>query len=147
MNGHEFWVLLLGAAIGNFNASALELSWDFCSEDRPCIVGQGDCDRDAECQGTAVCGRDNCNDDFDLDVSTYMDCCRANRLMDWNWCTNNLCEEGEGDCDSDDQCKGDLVCGEDNCSENSKRDCCKQPDSNTGNMQDLEDYTMLDAII
>ena len=124
-------VLLLAAAIGNSNA-ALEFSWGFCSEDKPCIVGQGDCDRDAECEGTAVCGRDNCNEDFGTDVSSYMDCCRVSRPMDWNWCTNNLCEEGEGDCDSDDQCKGDLVCGEDNCSLDSKKDCCMQPETGNG---------------
>ena len=124
MNTIALGVLALAAALGNSNA---DYSWDFCTEERPCDVGEGDCDRDAECVGTAVCGRNNCNDEFGTDVSSNMDCCRENRLMDWNWCTNNLCEEGEGDCDSDDQCKGDLVCGEDNCSLDSKKDCCRQP--------------------
>ena len=113
MNTLALGVLVLAAALGNSDA---DYSWDFCTEDKPCLAGSGDCDRDAECEGTAVCGRNNCNDDFGIQgVSSYMDCCRENRLFDWNWCTNNLCGEGEGDCDSDDQCEGDLVCGSVNC--------------------------------
>ena len=130
MNTLALGVLVLAVALGNSNA---DFSWDFCSEEEPCIAGQGDCDRDAECQGTAVCGRNNCNADFGADVSSYMDCCRENRPFDWNWCTNNLCGEGEGDCDSDDHCEGDLVCGEDNCFGDSKKDCCEQPESNSLN--------------
>ena len=125
MNTIALGVLALAAALGNSNA---DYSWDFCTEERPCDVGEGDCDRDAECAGTAVCGRNNCNDEFGTDVSSNMDCCRENRLMDWNWCTNNLCGEGEGDCDSDDHCRGSLVCGEDNCFEGSKKDCCIRPE-------------------
>ena len=31
-------------------------------------------------------------------------------------CTDSVqCNEGEGDCDLDSQCTGDLVCGTDNC--------------------------------
>ena len=125
MNTIALGVLALAAALGNSNA---DYSWDFCTEERPCDVGEGDCDRDAECVGTAVCGRNNCNNELGTDVSSNMDCCRENRLMDWNWCTNNLCGEGEGDCDSDDHCRGSLVCGEDNCFEGSKKDCCMRPE-------------------
>ena len=42
--------------------------------------------------------------------------------------TNNPCEINQGDCDYDDQCKGDLVCGEDNCGSNftsTAMDCCE----------------------
>ena len=48
-------------------------------------------------------------------------------------CTEtNPCEEGDGDCDLDSQCSGDLVCGIDNCNLeglsrfNSRHDCCKK---------------------
>ena len=42
----------------------------------------------------------------------------------------NQCIEGEGDCDSDADCKGDLVCGVDNCDRNNPGfdatdDCCQ----------------------
>eukprot|EP01064_Diplonema_japonicum_P018702 TRINITY_DN273_c0_g1_i1.p1 TRINITY_DN273_c0_g1~~TRINITY_DN273_c0_g1_i1.p1 ORF type:complete len:358 (+),score=95.14 TRINITY_DN273_c0_g1_i1:66-1076(+) len=38
-----------------------------------------------------------------------------NTPWDWDRCLNKMCKLGEGDCDSDDQCKDDLVCGHNNC--------------------------------
>ena len=45
---------------------------------------------------------------------------------DYYCCTsNNPCDIGEGDCDSDDECAGNLVCGTENCAAgNSYMDCC-----------------------
>ena len=49
-------------------------------------------------------------------------------------CTkNNLCEEDEGDCDNDDQCKENHKCGTDNCRRSmpglhSQFDCCYNED-------------------
>merc|ERR550519_2046997 len=46
--------------------------------------------------------------------------------------TSNQCGAGEGDCDSDDQCLGDLTCGKDNCNRegfpsfDSTDDCCQR---------------------
>ena len=41
--------------------------------------------------------------------------CDAN-TDDWTCCTNNgPCAMGEGDCDNDSECAGNLVCGTDNC--------------------------------
>ena len=44
-------------------------------------------------------------------------------------CTENFpCEIGEGDCDSDSECAGNLTCGEDNCGPGfswSSSDCCQ----------------------
>ncbi len=41
------------------------------------------------------------------------------------------CDVGEGDCDDDDECRGDLVCGEDNCGSDTNflpgHDCCMRP--------------------
>ena len=42
--------------------------------------------------------------------------------------TQNPCGKGEGDCDEDNQCLGDLVCGTDNCGSQFPvygADCCK----------------------
>ena len=42
----------------------------------------------------------------------------------------NQCSVGEGDCDEDEDCKGNLVCGEDNCDGkgfDSSDDCCIEP--------------------
>ena len=35
------------------------------------------------------------------------------------------CDEGEGGCDGDESCKGDLVCGKSSYQE--KEDCCQKP--------------------
>ena len=43
-----------------------DVSWqkegneECCSEEGPCKVGEGDCDRDSDCEGSLVCGTDNC---------------------------------------------------------------------------------------
>ena len=45
----------------------------------------------------------------------------------------NKCGVGEGDCDSDDDCKGNLVCGADNCRGSTfdpNDDCCS-PEATT----------------
>ena len=49
-------------------------------------------------------------------------------------CTpNNKCGEGEGDCDSDAECRRGLKCGQDNCKQKSGQqwdnsdDCCYKP--------------------
>ena len=36
-----------------------------------------------------------------------------------------FCKEGEGDCDSDHECEGSLVCGEGNCAWGDSDDCCR----------------------
>ena len=51
-----------------------------------------------------------------------------------NCCTEDMpCPEGDGDCDSDDQCVGELRCGQNNCAAEGhlkanfteKSDCCE----------------------
>ena len=50
---------------------------------------------------------------------------------DKSCCTKrNQCKEGEGDCDADSQCKGNLVCGKNNCKKwnpaaRADFDCCE----------------------
>ena len=44
-----------------------------------------------------------------------------------------LCELGQGDCDHDNECAGDLVCGINNCGSEflwSKADCCMKKPGN-----------------
>jgi hypothetical protein len=55
----------------------------------------------------------------------------------WTCCSiENPCKEREGDCDSNDECEGDLRCGENNCNKihpanpanfDALADCCVQP--------------------
>ena len=56
----------------------------------------------------------------------------------WSCCSSsNQCSIGEGDCDDDSECSGNLVCGTDNCDSNfqngtneqgefHQQDCCTQ---------------------
>ena len=46
-------------------------------------------------------------------------------------CTNDSCDEGEGDCNDDNECKGSLVCGDNNCGQSggmwdAEDDCCER---------------------
>ena len=47
-------------------------------------------------------------------MTTILSCDASN--SDYGCCTSsNPCGLGEGDCDSDSECNGDLICGLDNC--------------------------------
>ena len=57
-----------------------------------------------------------------LGLSTDYDCCTV----------SNPCNKGKGDCDSDGECAGGLICGKDNCRDftsnaESNTDCCVEP--------------------
>ena len=130
MNTQAFWVLLATAIVGISDAGEV-YDWDFCTTSNPCSLGQGDCDKNSECHGFLVCGKDNCQR-FAPNVASGKDCCRDAELYDWVYCENNLCNYGEGDCDSDDECSGNLVCGTDNCktmhpylATDPNKDCCR----------------------
>ena len=91
--------------------------WSCCSDTTPCGVGEGDCDRDSHCAGDLKCGKDNCPAGHG-----NMDCCTATPPMrcdpkdnNWSCCSDTTpCGIGEGDCDKDSHCAGDLKCGQDN---------------------------------
>merc|ERR1711892_348874 len=61
-----------GTGFGNGSSS----DWTFCSASAPCSLGQGDCDSDAECAHSLICGADNCQD-FDINADSAADCCIA----------------------------------------------------------------------
>jgi len=51
---------------------------------------------------------------------------------DWSFCKGS-CTLGQGDCDTDTDCHGNLVCGDDNCRQFNSHahryaDCCKEPE-------------------
>jgi len=105
--------------------------WSFCKGS--CSLGQGDCDRDADCSGNLVCGHDNCKQ-FNSQAHSQADCCMKpgyGGSNDWTFCKGS-CTLGQGDCDRDADCSGNLVCGHDNCKQfnsqaNSYADCCMKP--------------------
>jgi len=78
-----------------------------CSTRNQCGIGQGDCDKDSECAGSLTCGKDNCPAPF----PSKADCCQKGCSGGNSCCTSEQpCGLGEGDCDSDSECTGDLIC-------------------------------------
>ena len=49
------------------------IDWSKCSQDSPCADGVGDCDDHIDCEGSLLCGNDNC-----ASGPTGMDCCYGN---------------------------------------------------------------------
>ena len=124
-----------------------------CSASRPCVEGEGDCETDQECRGQLVCGNNNCKQFGDV-FHPKDDCCvkpteEFNNIVDLSarcqgrnvdqgkCCTaSRPCVEGEGDCENDQECSGELVCGNNNCQQfssifHAKDDCCVKPSSQT----------------
>ena len=113
--------------------------YDCCTSQNPCSVGVGGCNYDSDCQGNLICGGMNgasCGPDAPRDFRCCVDPnnipapspTTCNSFLDWNCCNNQYpCGQGSGDCDSDDHCAGDLICGDGNCGPNAPAgfDCCK----------------------
>ena len=102
-----------------------------CPDNGACLEGEGSCSSDSDCEGSLICGAGGCA------WESGRDCCRqfCDDQYDGgqdNCCSDlpgGLCREGEGDCDDDSECEGDLVCGVDNCPWDtpfSGQDCCRQ---------------------
>ena len=45
-------------------------------------------------------------------------------------CNMTVCKEGEGDCAMDSECEGPLVCGENNCANETLQNCCSHTCNN-----------------
>ena len=100
---------------------------DFCTLENPCSVDEGDCDSHDVCQGSLVCGLNNCPKLLGYD--SVDDCCYNATLGGEDFCsTENPCAKDEGDCDSDNECQDTLVCGLHNCPNSPQFspdvDCC-----------------------
>ena len=112
-----------------------------CTSGSPCKVNEGDCDSDSECAGALVCGKNNCGRAF---TWKWADCCEAvsssckggSKEQTQHCCTSGSpCKSNEGDCDSDSECEGNLVCGKNNCGTAFTwkwADCCELPETTTG---------------
>ena len=55
---------------------------DCCTIDKPCNIGEGDCDYDSHCRRGLLCGSDNCFRDFPVQYGfnweIMADCCYGN---------------------------------------------------------------------
>ena len=100
---------------------------DFCTSVTPCGGNEGDCDLHDECQDGLFCGSNNCP--ASLGFGTGVNCCYHTKPGDENFCTTvNPCGEGEGDCDSNEECQAGFECNTAICPSflvnNSLIDCC-----------------------
>lgn len=101
-----------------------------CTPSKPCGLHDGDCDEHSDCSGNLICGNNNCPKGW----GKTKDCCdkpgKPTCNGKWhNCCTSEKkCGLGDGDCDNDEDCDGDLVCGTNNCpaSWGETKDCCKK---------------------
>jgi len=99
-----------------------------CSLELPCGLGEGDCDSNEDCEGSLKCGIDNCQGPFFTDGQ---DCCSDKCYGGSSCCSEEYpCGLGEGDCDSNSECRGDLRCGTNNCANGTTfadgDDCCTE---------------------
>ena len=111
------------------------LSYDYCSS-ATCGEKDGDCNNDFQCEGDLVCAinvflifhplvingnsahdvcTQICDVDEDCPENTFCTCNSACIPFE-DYCSSfsNLCSLYEGDCDNDNECIGDLVCGSNN---------------------------------
>jgi len=97
-----------------------------CTKQKPCNLGDGDCDRNSDCRGGLVCGTNNCPK-----FGKYKDCCTQRCKGAWHHCCTprKPCGLRDGDCDQHIDCSGNLVCGVDNCPKRfgKGKDCCVRP--------------------
>ena len=93
--------------------------------DKPTSGGRDECTEHDECPANQYCHSGIQSD------GTY-----GTRLCTGDvgeYCDNNPCGIGDGDCDQHSHCYGDLVCGTDNCPFNdvwgftNASDCCEPP--------------------
>lgn len=86
--------------------------WAFCTETCPCEIGEGDCDNDSQCLPGLVCKDDiGANYGWDSTMDVCERKCASGVPGGWSFCSPGCpCGEGEGDCDSDDDCAGGLKC-------------------------------------
>lgn len=111
------------------SSSVSKTNFAACSANDQCEVDKGDCDADTDCKGSLKCGVNNCPDTDDpladccYDPETDKDKpCDGSSSNMWTCCTDKIaagvvggCKAGEGDCDDDKECDGDLVCGRNSC--------------------------------
>ena len=118
-----------------------------CRPQSPCLLDEGPCLVEDDCKEPFTCGlaSDKCIEQFDL-TSVGSKCCiektsgRTNRItqrvVQLECSSLNTCFQGQGNCDGDDGCSGNLVCGDaidqaTDCTESNRKSgdrCCKCPE-------------------
>lgn len=107
-------VVLFLVVLSWYFISEPQLSPMECSEEFLCGEGEGNCNFDLDCRGNLIClenGGEVYGYDSEVNVCVQMEELERPLLGENDYCTLDfLCEEGQGDCNNDAYCKGDLVC-------------------------------------
>ncbi len=133
-----------GSSLSKGTPGAQNGDVDYCTGGDVCLLGEGDCEYDSECAPGLVCGWDNgpnfgmppawdvcvppsCRNQIQDGDETGVDCgsaecgactvdvCPSEPNHRANTCdTVCPCPQGWGDCDSDSECQGALICLEGN---------------------------------
>jgi hypothetical protein len=98
--------------------SAANPSETFCSQECRCSHSEGDCDDDFDCGGSLVCGNNNgaavgLPPSYDVCVYPAAPGCPSydDAVDDPDFCSPQCpCDIGQGDCDSNADCRGGLIC-------------------------------------
>ena len=103
-----------------------KFGWDYCSTSCPCGTGEGDCDSDSHCKPGLKCVHDVgasygatntvdvCKPASSAPPPAPGGNCHKGSKFGWDYCTAACpCGTGEGDCDSDAECKSGLKCKHD----------------------------------
>lgn len=100
-----------------------DASTSFCTDAScPCGIYEGDCDMNSHCGGRLECRDDigagvGMPSDWDICILPPIPGCPDfyEESLDGEFCTVECpCNLGQGDCDSDEECRGNLVCGTNN---------------------------------
>ena len=85
-------------------ATWLKYDSSCCTTEKPCGIGEGDCDKDYDCAGHLICGKNNCGYKF---TNKKADCCYKDPCVP-NPCQNNgKCTIKPHDNDFECQCQED----------------------------------------
>ena len=112
-NGHKCGTNNCRSSLGfeSFYDCCYSIEEDICTIKNPCGMNLGDCDSNDECLDGLVCGLNNCPKS--LGYYPDDDCCYNATVGDDDFCTSdaNPCGVNEGDCDHNNECQTNLICG------------------------------------
>ncbi|MFC1613555.1 hypothetical protein ACFL23_04470, partial [Patescibacteria group bacterium] len=88
--------------------------YDYCKDNGPCGHGEGDCDPESnECEAGCTCEND-VGAEYGFEAGVDVCVAPSSKKGDYDYCKKyGPCGAGEGDCDSDSECKARYICKND----------------------------------
>ena len=78
----DFIIVCFNSFISLSKPECIPATWLYydtscCTDEIPCRVGEGGCDKDSQCKGDLFCGSNNCGSEF----PSSADCCYASNVI------------------------------------------------------------------